>query len=79
MCVYLNVERSTVNSSSKDEESGGKMGQYGTVGAQMRECSTVANLLLQAVLNVFQGKKRENKISSLDMYLNRKTMSCLSP
>lgn len=45
----------------------------------MRECSTVANLLLQAVLNVFQGKKRENKISSLDMYLNRKTMSCLSP
>lgn len=57
-CVYLNVERSIVNSSSKDEESGGKMGQYGTVGAQMRECSTVANLLLQAVLNVFQGKKK---------------------
>lgn len=60
MCVYLNVERSIVNFSSEDEESRGKMGQC-TLGAQARECSTVANLLLQAVLNVFQGKKkREN-------------------
>lgn len=60
MCVYLNVERAIVNFSSEDEESRGKMGQC-TLGSQARECSTVANLLLQAVLNVFQGKKkREN-------------------
>lgn len=55
--MYLNVERSIVNFSSKDEESRGKMGQC-TLGSQARECSTVANLLLQAVLNVFQGKKK---------------------
>lgn len=56
MCVYLNVERSIVNCSSEDEESRGKMGQC-TLGAQVCECSTVANLLL----NVFQGKKKKKK------------------
>lgn len=39
----------------------------------------LGNLLLQTVLNLFQGKKREKKISSLASCLNRKAMRATCP
>lgn len=42
--------------------------------------ATLASLLLQSVLNEFQGgKKRENKILLLAMCLNRKTLRAVCP